>query len=211
MLLHKEKKAIVLFNMKTGSMSLRRFLERIDSGFDGGNWLGMGRTHSNPFLWMLPKYFPDFDVDNELMNYHVSCFYRDPIDRFLSGMFYAFRRQPEVDSTIRVKKYYEEQGYWGYQYRWLGTLFPHDSWDATPWHPVPIHYYNFHDYDNEVVRLCSDIGITITKDQIPHENSSDGNRLYLKDLTQDEIEFLKELYLPDYLFLASRGLQVESA
>jgi hypothetical protein len=210
MLLHKDKKSIILFNMKAGSMSLRNIFGGLDPGFMRGN-VGNPDTHNNAFLWMLPKLFPDFDVENELMEYHVGCFYRDPIDRFLSGMAYFLRVHTEFDPNLRPIKYFEECGTWGYQYRWLGSLYSHDSWNGTPWHPVPIHYYNFHDFENEVKRLASDIGFTLRSDQIARVNSSEGNRLHYEDLTQTEIDFLKEYYDPDYKFLASKGLKVPTA
>ena len=205
MIIHEQLKLIVLFNTKTGSKSLRQVMIN-----RGGFNVGDGLHHNTP-LWRITTLYPDFDVDNQLMNYRVICFYRDPIDRHLSGMAWYLEHY-NLDTNMSVDQFLDEHGFLGYQFCWLANILPSagPNWNATPWHPVPIELYNFHDFDNEVVRIAASIGVNMNPNQVPKINEST-QRKYLEDLTQAEIDRLKEQYAPDYAFFASKNIQVPTA
>jgi len=203
MIIHNQLRLIVLFNAKTGSKSLREtMIPR------GGFSVGDGLHHNSP-LWRLPVLYPDFDVENQLTEYRVIAFYRDPVDRFLSGMAWYLDHY-QLDPSMSVDQFIDEHGCIGWQYCWLANVLPGRPWDSAPWHPVPIELYNFHDFANEVVRIADSLGFTLRANQVPHVNEST-NRKYIEDLTQAEIDRIKEFYAPDYAFFASKNIQVSSA
>lgn len=200
MIINRNLRIIVLFNAKTASKSLREVM-LTRAGFDVGDGL-----HHNSPLWRLPNLYPDFDIENELMNYRVITFYRDPIDRHLSGMAWYLERYG-LNTNMSIDEFLDEHGVITWQYMWLANIPPGSD---TPWHPVPIELYNFHDFANEVVRIADSLGFTIRANQVPHLNESP-TRKYLADLTQAEIDRLKQEYALDYQFFASRNIQVPTA
>lgn len=183
-------KLIILLNMKTGSMSLKKnFID-----IPGGRFINAstGIQHNVRLRW-LTYFYPQMEgVD--ISDWRVVAFYRKPIERFLSGMAYHIERFA-LPTNVSVEEYISG----------FGVVTPQVAFLNPPNKTVDL--FNFHDFANEVVRLAGELGYSINSAQVPKINES-ANRKQVSDLTTAEIERIQDIYAEDYAFFASKGIDV---
>lgn len=88
MLFHKESKVAFLLTPRCGSTSLREYLEPLGFSYP------LIRCEEEPFFRWHPTYEKCIEVYPNLKNYQMYAVFRDPIDRFISGLMFALTTKP---------------------------------------------------------------------------------------------------------------------
>jgi len=188
MLLCKSLKILVLLNPKTGSQSLRQLMVYLNSTRSIFTVSEIGLRNSR--MSRFSAYFPNED----LTGYRIFAFYRDPLERFLSGMEHHQTKFPvEFPRTMSVSEYLNACGGFTPQVLHLNP------------EGYTLELFNFEDFNNEVVRMAAEFGYTINAAQVPKINES-ANRKRRSDLTAQEIQLIRNHYDADYQFFASKGI-----
>lgn len=207
---------ILTWNPKTGSQSVHRYLRL---NVPDANFGPDGNTEKAPFAhWHKPLGAIIVQAGiprNALFEYRIGTWWRDPIDRCLSGFAWHKREFPNTYKNMSLTQYIEEEHCFYHQMRYLTDRRLIISEPEFPEITLNWHWFNFHDYQNEFRRLASWFGLTpgeqaarghrTVGNEIPHVQHSN-NRLQIEDLTEAEIRLIKEYYLPDYELLESRGI-----
>jgi hypothetical protein len=176
MILDTNKKIIIFLNPKTGTTTLCHLYKDFEL---------LINDHNHCTFNTFRKVYSD--IPNDLSEYTFFCFYRDPIERFLSS-FISFTKlvvKQEIsildfikdlndDVSITMKK----------QIEWL------DHKDL-----VLLDYRN---YSNEIRKLG------ITAEHIPVTNTS--KRLKLLFPTHEERHTIREYYMDDYKFFETKNI-----
>lgn len=207
---------ILLWNPKTGSQSVHRYLRLnvpdAEFGPDGPVEKAPF-AHWHKHLGAVVNYYGI--PRNSLFEYRIGTWWRDPIDRCLSGFAWHQREFPDIYGSMSLTQYIEEEHCFALQMRYLTDRRHLDVEPEFAELNLNWEWFNFHDYDNEFRRLASWFGLTpgeqaapgfpTVKNEIPHAQKSN-NRLQIEDLTEAEIRLIKEYYLVDYELLESRGI-----
>jgi hypothetical protein len=218
MFISRQHKIIVIWNPKTGSQSIHRYLRlNVPDAYFGpaGRDEPEGKAH-----WHIPlfKIMKENQITaEEIITYRIATFWRDPIDRFLSGYAWKQREFPDLYANMSIREYVETEQYFRLQKVYLADRihsfdeprFPLINFDSI-WT-----WFNFHDYENEFRRLAGWFGLT-PGEQAPPKYPTQGNeipwaqysnnRLQVEDLTEEEIRLIKEVHREDYELLESRGI-----
>lgn len=211
MYVSEKNKVILLWNPKTGSSSLHGYLKLNvpDSFFGPRDRIYPERTgHWHMPLVRIVQNAEKAGINiGDLQTWKIGVFWRDPIDRTLSGLAWGKRTHPE---TIRPDMSVTEYIVGSYSFvdqRPFLTDKIHTNYEPNfPHLHLNWTWFNYHDYTNEFKRLAEWFGLSPTDADIPHHQSAEGNRLYVEDLTADEIRIIKERYWDDYELLESRGI-----
>lgn len=209
-----ENKVMVLFSPKTGSQTLHGFLRRVvqvPNAYYGPRNPAQpdyedGQAHWHPCMAYAVKHCGIARED--LPNWRFATFWRDPIDRCLSGYAHHLRINEGSSDPTTLEVYVSFWQSMFQQYQWLtDQLFSGDE-RAFPEVNLNHEWFNFHDYDNEVLRLADWFGYTGPSPTSLgyHSENSEGNRLYVDDLTPDQIRVIINRYRDDYQLLESRGI-----
>ena len=213
MFLSRSHKVIIIWNPKTGSTSLHRYLRLnvpdADFGPDGPD--GPKKGHWNARICQCARYW-EITME-ELTEYRIASFWRDPIDRMLSSYGFHQRTRPDVVGSMTFMEYMEQHGkevppQWMYLTdRNIEGVRPFEvdlNWE----------WFNFHDYQNEFKRLAGWFGLTpgevaprmfpTVGNEIPYVNVS--THIQVEDLSQEEINFVKNTFRTDYELLESEGI-----
>lgn len=181
-----ENRVVILYPHRTGTHTIRQVLK--DSGkktlprySDVGN---------HPTLDNIRMHNPHI---KDIYDYDVYAFYREPVEKFMSFIAYNYKQYPLMTPYTNVFDYYSQYGYFAPQVRWLDH------------HATDIKLLDFSKFESELRKVFARIGIPIDT-PIPRLNASD-NRKTPADLTQEEIDFIKNLYKEDYDFFRSRGIR----
>lgn len=180
-----EHKTILLFAQKTGTHTLRQIL--VDYGKRAVVNDPAVNEHPSLVNFLEDKPF----IQAEINQYTVYAFYRNPIEKFLSFVAWHTKNYG-IPVYPTVMDYYEEQGYFAPQVRWLKS-------DLTE-----IQLLDYANFESEVRKILPSLGIPADA-TIPTINAS-GNERKPSDCSTEEIAFLRELYKDDYEFFASKGI-----
>lgn len=181
-----QRKQILLLPYKTGTTSIRQIF--IDSGRSADIRKGRKGNHPN-----IDKLF-EFNTDlGDVSQYEVHAFYRDPVDRLISWTAYNYNKFPFIQKKDTIHEYLANYGIAAYQVRWL----KHDT--------VNINLLDYRKFEVELREVLVKFGVpqNVT---IPVLNEGGENKRPLTSLTADEIQRIKELYVDDYAFFASKGI-----
>lgn len=207
--------------MGTGSTSIHRYLRLhvpdSDFGPDHPNY-GPKKGHWHGRLCQIVNYF-EIPVE-ELPTYRIATFYRDPIERVLTVLPYQIDHFPHRNlDTVSLSEWIEIQGqYMHPQWMYLTdrNIIGERVYDGID---LNWEWFNYHDYENEFRRLASWFGLTpgnkapkmvaTTGNQIPHLNHYE-NTPTIADLTQQDIDRIKEIFRADYELLEQHGIMVPS-
>lgn len=219
MYLSRKHKIIIVWNIRTGSTSLHRYLRLHvpDSDFGPAHAkYGPKKGHWNSRFCQIVNYFQI--PPEELPTYRIGSFYRDPLDRTISSMAYQQHHFPDRVAGLSFSEYLEEHGKY-VQPQWM-YLTDRNIMGLRTFDEIDLNWewFNFHDYENEFRRITSWFGLTpgakaekmvaTTGNEIPHVNAFP--RLQVEDLTQQEIDRCKEIYRADYELLENHGIMVPS-
>jgi len=215
MMICKKNRVVFLFNPKTGTNSIHYIFKTKNPSLDFGKiperyktYEVMRNGHLHLPLSKIVEIHPD--IGEEIREYKIASFYRDPIDRFLSGMDWHTRKYPEiVTPEMTVKEYIEYPMAFVHQYPFLtdrSTPYQERHFDGID---LDWTLLNYHDFENEVLRLADMFKISLNKSEIVRKNEGT-TRKYIDDLTQEEISMIKEIYVRDYEYLESQGIMVPS-
>lgn len=201
MIVHPENKIAVLLQPKTGTSTLRTLLSKYDVG-------GVG-VH---------------DVYNDSLDgYKVYCFYRDPVERCLSAL-----KQTVQSLLVSAKNEHLAQRLFGDQPPvidgQLGRIalpsvilnyipnpkLAQNVFDGvrpqTMWldheNVIPLDYNNFSEHAD---MLCGLFGVPY--DPTIEERVSEA-KWDIDELSQEEIDYIKQYYAEDYAFFTSKGLSL---
>jgi len=192
MILDRKRKLIVILNSRTGSTSLSKMFH--DSAIESELDFGKDNQHWN---WCLKRVLieaPDIEEEVIAGKYRVFSFYREPIERFLSGMGHHYRMVPHLmRENMTIEEYDIAVGFFAPQYHFLHM------------EGVEIEWFRFDDYVNEVIRLAAIFGLDITEKDVPWRNEA--LRIIPREsLTAEEITTVKDFYKMDYDLFASKGI-----
>ena len=219
MYLSRKHKIIIVWNIRTGGVSLHRYLRLnvpdSDFGPDHAKY-GPKKGHWNARLCQIVNYF---EIPPEtLPEYRIATFYRDPLDRCLSSMAYQEHHFPDRVEGLSFSEYLEIHGKYVHP-QWM-YLTDRDMDGIRVYDGIDLNWewFNYHDYENEFKRIVSWFGLTTegyggpheatTGIEIPHLNCFP--RLQVEDITQQEIDRCKEIYRADYELLEQHGIMMPS-
>lgn len=207
--------------MGTGSVSLHRYLRLnvpdSDFGPDHPKY-GPKKGHWHGRLCQIVNYF-EIPVE-ELPTYRIATFYRDPMERVLTVLPYQIDHFPHRNlDTVSLSEWIEIQGqYMHPQWMYLTdrNIIGERVYDGID---LNWEWFNYHDYENEFKRIVSWFGLTTegygglheatTGIEIPHLNHYE-NTPTIADLTQQDIDRIKEIFRADYELLEQHGIMVPS-
>jgi hypothetical protein len=207
-MISRQNKVIVLFNPKTGTKTLHSlFMYKVpDVDFHSLAPTNKGHYHF-PLSVIADR---DEGIKHNIQNYRIVSFYRDPIDRFLSGMAWHRMKYPDiVTPEMTIKEYIEYPMAFVHQLPYICDRETHRSRRYFDGMDLNWTLLNYHDFENEVIRLGNMFGLNLDKSEIPKENVSE-NRQQIENLTQEEIAMIKNVYVRDYEYLESQGIMVPS-
>lgn len=219
MFLSREHKIIVLWNPGTGSVSLHRYLRlNVPDGDFGPDHeiYGPKKGHWNARFCQIVNYF---EIPPEtLPEYRIATFYRDPLERMASTLTYEQQHFPHRVEGMSFAEYIEMHGQyvhpqWMYLTdRGVDGIRTFDGIDLN-WE-----WFNFHDYENEFRRLASWFGlipgnvaapgVATVGNEIPYVNVFPS--IQIEDMSQQEIDRIKEISRADYELLENHGIMVPS-
>lgn len=175
-------KIAVLLNPRTGTASLTKVLMEIP---------GAIKTKSQHASFQQGKeWLPEI---TDWSDYTMYCFYRDPIDRWLSFAHYRTRvTKYDVGDIMGLPRFPVR----------LQTRFLVDS-------EKEIKLLDFENYENEVRKLTNLLDYTIPYDIPKHHTSI--NRDDVSVFNEETLSVFKIAYKEDYEFFASKDIKVKSA
>lgn len=225
MMISTEKKVIMFFVPRTGTNTLKTMFESTGANFSHLSNAHFGYKNLVEILSIEPGKYGIQD----LSEYKIFSFYREPFDRCISIMnymrrgrlsvrfFHAFYHD-EVPLSCASRKTYDQ---WGSDemrdmcnsvpmievFRKFKWFMERGVFGKTQkrWLDGPVEPLDFRNYDQEVAKVLNALDIDPTGITIPHINPSLTLPEYdhLEPEHEAEIrEFLKE----DYEFLRSRGI-----
>lgn len=219
MYLSREHKIIILWNLRTGGCSLHRYLRLNVPDSDFGPThpkYGPKKGHWNARLCQIVNYF---EIPPEtLPEYRIASFYRDPLDRCLSSMAYQLHHFPGRVDDMSFSEYLDVYGVY-VQPQWM-YLTDRDAEGLRIFDGIDLNWewFNFHDYENEFKRITSWFGLT-PGEVAPKMFPTEGNeipwvntfpRLQVEDITQEDIDRVKEINQLDYELLEQHGIMMPS-
>lgn len=181
-----DRKVILLYTHKTGTNTIRHIL-RDHGRIDHVKLIGV---NNHPSLDQIKYQRPE--IADQIYEYEVYAFYREPIERHLSFMQFASNtsyREP----NLTMMQWYDKYGFFVPQIRWI----KHDT--------VNINLLDYRNFDAEVTKIMDRVGISVAT-PLPVHNAS-GNTKTVNDLSEEEVVFLKNLLKDDYDYLESRGIR----
>jgi Sulfotransferase family len=184
MIFSREKKLAIFLVPRTGSTSLIKIFREVPN-------IEVHDEHIKP-------------SSVHLDGYRFFAFYRDPIERFLSG--YKQKRNVAMNVENNTNRNILDMSMLDY-IRWLKTIDLETMQIYEPqnhWYHKNNEYFNFSDYENNVHHILKEFGVRI--DSLPRENRSDETKIDLTDTGMDE---LKELYSEDYRLLEGINKTIE--
>jgi hypothetical protein len=214
MLLSKNKKVGVFFAPKTGSVSLHKMFTSPD--------LDESAHNHKPYSVLQKAQIKDLD------QYQFMCFYRNPIDRFISAANYQLRVASAIPfilqffygaTTTRISSTHaiaygalsEENQTRLNSIKLIDMLklAKRSIWapymSQKTWVDAPnTTLLNFHDFDNEIIKVAGLLGVPCPV--AIKENVSEGLHT-IDELSPDDIAAIRSLYQADYEFFASKGIQ----
>lgn len=207
MIIHRNKKLLIVLNPKTGSKSIHRLFEGSDIA--DGLQFSPRKTHVNLGVRDIVTRVPELLPELMAGGWRVFVFYRDPIDRFFSGMGHQYKLNPQLmRDGMTVTEYLDEVGGFPHQRIFLTAQgLPTSEFDVPG---LQFEYLDFEDYTNEVIKLAAEFGLRIGEGDVPKDNVTQ-RKIPQSFATPEEIARIKEIYQMDYDFLNGMGLQVKSA
>ena len=179
MIIFKDKEVAILCPTKVGSSSLFEVFTQNPAATV---------TQLRYTVVELKEYEPELAKGIE--DYTFYAFYRDPLERFVSSFNHVLRNDETIDRSITGIDLVRSVGYFAPQVKWLGCR-------------QNISLLDFRNFEANARKLGSRLGITIG--EFPVVNASVNGKT-VADLSQDEIDYVKELYRKDYEFFASKGI-----
>lgn len=130
----------------------------------------------------------------DISDYTVFSFYREPVDWFLSAVKYKTNTQWNLGFHINMspRAFYERSDLSEGQYPFL----------CAP----KTELFNFHDFDNETVRMFGLLGIEITPQDIPKINNEPPKE-QRGPLSEAELSRIRHYWRRDFEFFESRGIK----
>lgn len=184
--LHQPSKTIILFPHKTGTWTIRQMLK------DAGKiaTINVDGINNHPSLdQLIEESYPNFD----LTGYAVFAFYREPVRRFISWVGWVYRQNPDLPMANNVMEHVETYGRCVPQTRWLVSKY------------AEINLLDFRNFESELRTVLDRIGVP-SNVIIPVLNAADEDQRVNYTLTQEETDFIKNLYLADYDLLSTKGI-----
>lgn len=213
MFLIPDKKIAVVWNPRTGSQTHHKMLwkkakDRIfispeimflaKSGYEDGEYVcwEMNKFHLHVKRGMLQELYPTENLDE----YRVLAFYRNPIERFLSIAAYRGnegRHDGEFHPRMSPRAYAE---------RCEDILYLQSTHLDVP----NIELFDFDDFERETVRFFGELGVEISLKDIPKDDSDKelkDNRRSRAELRDKEIAQIHKYWAEDYKFFESKGIE----
>lgn len=220
MILDRESKKVIMLNPKTGTMTLANTFAKYSTGLRVEHEHTRLTTFKNIVL-------------EDYKDYTVYCFYRNPVDRFISGFNYSktgkipsftnyialLYRDKKVPLFTKLHEPIDEFTEAIQDLHISEFLAPKDSrvydcamnMDCSFVLEKQVSFcdhpnvvlLDFENYEDNVRWLLSEFGLDPTVD-IPKLNASSTGARY--SVTEEEIEKIKLVYKEDYLFFKSANI-----
>ena len=141
-----------------------------------------------------------YDVPR-LDKYRAFAFYRHPESWFLSALRYMHRIRPwEFHENMSPRAFFEAETTMKRQVSILSGRY---------WLPgEEIELFNYHDFDNEMVRLFKELGIDLTKEMIDKYTLRKSFHEFDRVLTDKDKAQIHKYWWEDYHWLEYKGIEL---
>ena len=201
MIVFKDKKIVILMNARCGTKSMRSVLQNIP-----GYNIVYPHTHwHGSFVRGKELISPKID---DWSGFRVFGFYRDPLERWVSGLAWWQEKYPEKNFDLPIQELFATHGGFIHQSLILNDNFFMDPWDNPENISTNVELLDYNNFDEGMKMIGDLVGVNIGT--MPIVNSAI-NKKNLNEYSAEDIQFIKDVYDRDYKYFAARGIVVPSA
>lgn len=201
-------KIAILFTPRTGSHTLHNLLwglcrDRLaepvnkDHGFNF-NPTDEDGSHIHLGWWYVLQTYRHYDISN----YRCFAFYRHPESWFLSALKYMHMREPwTFHANMSPRAFWEADS----------TMKTQISVIGSRWRTMSegeIELLNYHDFDNEMIRLFKELNIELTPEIIDQYTMRNPGYPFERVLTDKDKAQIRKYWWMDYHWLAHKGIDL---